>query len=114
VYSCFILNHGISGISLSILHVDDCLLNPLSMSDCMFIKLALTFYIDDFTTPVVERRTMNNSADTSNALTSHKYLQTVYVVDQYLLAYLGQSTLETLLPTVAHIVCFSFFFTCLS
>ena len=59
---------------------------------------------DDFV-PEVERRTiMNNSTKTRDTLISHKYLQTVYVVDQYLSAYLGQPTLKILLPTVANIV----------
>ncbi len=54
------------------------------------------------------RSTMNDSGETSDPSISHKYLQTVYVVDHYLLARLGQSTLEILLPTLANIVRFSF------
>lgn len=58
---------------------------------------------------MVKRSIMNNSVPTSDPLISHKYLQTVYVVDQYLSANLGQSTLEILLPTLANIVRFIFF-----
>ena len=55
------------------------------------------------------RTIMNNSTKTNDTSISHKYLQTVYVVDQYLSAYLGQSTLKILLPTVANIVRISFY-----
>lgn len=63
-------------------------------------------YIDDFDSPLIDRRsTMNNSAEAGNPSIPHKYLQTVYVVDQYLLAHQGQRTLEMLIPTLANIVC---------
>ena len=68
---------------------------------CVTFDMKIFIYIDDFGSPVVERRSTENNLTSG---TSQKYLKTVYVVDNYAQEYLGRSTLETLLPTIANIV----------
>lgn len=75
------------------------------MNQIFSSKHYYSIFTDDFGDATVEHRsTIIDPLKANNSIYSHKYLQTIYVVDQYLREELGQATLEKLLPTLANIV----------
>ena len=55
------------------------------------------------------RRSINDNQEERTISTLHKYVKTIYIVDKYIVDFMGVSTLTDILPIVANIVSLFFF-----